>query len=56
MSISVKNPDANVVMLGTALPAPADMGLNLDDKGYIPFHNIPAVCHSVLHSWHCHYT
>jgi hypothetical protein len=27
------NLDANVMMLGTAIPAPADAGLNLDIKG-----------------------
>jgi len=29
----VKEPGANVAMLGTAASAPADMVLNLDDKG-----------------------
>jgi hypothetical protein len=29
----VKKKDANIVMLGTAMPAPVDVGLNLDNKG-----------------------
>jgi len=28
-----ENPDVNVVMLGTVMPAPTDAGLNSDDKG-----------------------
>jgi len=29
----MQNTDANVMMLGTAMPAPADAGLNPDNKG-----------------------
>jgi hypothetical protein len=32
MSPNVKIPDANIVTLGTVMPALADAGLNLDDK------------------------
>jgi hypothetical protein len=33
MSPNVKRADASIMMLGTVMPAPADMGLNTDDKG-----------------------
>jgi hypothetical protein len=33
MSPNVKIPDANVVTLGIVMPALADAGLNLNDKG-----------------------
>jgi hypothetical protein len=29
----VKGTDANVMALGTVMPAPADTGLNLDNRG-----------------------
>jgi hypothetical protein len=31
--LQCKNPDADFTTLGTAMPGPADAGLNLDDKG-----------------------